>query len=86
MEAMMAGVPAVATDISGNRDLVVPEQTGYLVSVGDSAEFARKTTLLLDDPKLAHQLGSHARKRMLEEFSIPLMVNRYAELYRELVL
>ena len=41
MEAMSHGVPVVATDIPGNRDLVVPGETGYLVPVGDRAGFAR---------------------------------------------
>lgn len=86
MEAMSAGVPVVATDIAGNRDLVVPAATGYLVPVGNVAEFARKTNQLLDDDQLAGQLGQAARQRMLDEFSVEQMVERHAQLYRELVL
>jgi glycosyltransferase involved in cell wall biosynthesis len=85
MEAMSAGIPAVATDIPGNRDLVVPEQTGYLVPLGDSAAFARKTSLLLDDPNLASQLGQQAQQRMLDEFSVDKMVERHAQFYRQLM-
>ncbi|MFV1967372.1 MAG: glycosyltransferase [Pirellulaceae bacterium] len=84
MEAMLAGVPCVATDIPGNRDLIVHEQTGYLVPVGDSAAFARQSMLLLDDRDLARSIAERARQRMLEEFSVDTMVGRYAELYREL--
>ncbi|MDA1052681.1 MAG: glycosyltransferase [Planctomycetota bacterium] len=85
MEAMSAGVPVVASDIPGNRDLVVPEQTGYLVPVGDSAEMARKTQLIIDDADRAAKFGEAARTRMREEFSVEKMVQRHAELYRELV-
>jgi len=84
MEAMLAGVPSVATDIPGNRDLVVPDQTGYLVSVGDCAEFARQTIQLLDHRDLARDMGARARRRMLDEFSVDKMVRRYAALYRDL--
>ena len=41
LEAMAAGVPVVATDIPGTRDLVVPDETGYLAPIGDRAGFAR---------------------------------------------
>ncbi len=85
MEAMAAGVPVVATDIPGNRDLVVPGQTGYLVPVGDRAAFARHTHELLNDVALARRLGDAGRGRMLAEFSIERMVERHLQLYRELV-
>ncbi len=84
MEAMLAGVPAVATDIAGNRDLVLPEVTGYLVAVGDAAAFARYTNLLLDNRQLAQQLGAAARRRMLDEFSVEKMVGRHANLYERI--
>jgi glycosyltransferase involved in cell wall biosynthesis len=85
MEAMSAGVPVVATDIPGNRDLVVPGQTGYLVPVGDRAAFTSLTHRLLDDRDLAARLGAAGRERMLAEFSVERMIERHAQLYRELV-
>ncbi|HEX9853188.1 MAG TPA: glycosyltransferase [Woeseiaceae bacterium] len=85
MEAMSAGVPVVATDIAGNRDLVVHEKTGYLVPLGDRAEFARRTNVLLDSPELARQMGQAGRQRMLAEFSVEKMIERHADLYRSLV-
>ncbi len=84
MEAMLAGVPVVATDIPGNRDLVVPGETGYLVPVGDRAAFARHTHALLDDRELAQGLGAAGRLRMEREFSVDQMIARHAELYRSL--
>ena len=50
MEAMSYGLPVVASDIPGNRDLVVDKETGYLFPVGDRATLARVTNQLLDDP------------------------------------
>jgi glycosyltransferase involved in cell wall biosynthesis len=64
---------------------VVPDQTGFLVPVGDSGELARKTHLILNDPKLARSLGVRGKARMQREFSIEKMVERYAALYRTLV-
>lgn len=86
MEAMSVGIPVVATDIPGNRDLVVPDETGYLVPVGDAAEFARKTQLIIDDDQRSERFGAASRKRMLDDFSVDKMVDRHAELYRSLVI
>ena len=85
MEAMIAAVSVVATDIAGNRDLVVPGETGYLVPLGDRAAFARETNKLLDDAELAKRLGEAGRRRMLTEFSVERMVERHVELYRQLL-
>jgi glycosyltransferase involved in cell wall biosynthesis len=85
LEAMAAAVPVIATDIAGNRDLVVDGATGYLVPVGDRVEFARRTHWLLDDAALRQRLGEAGRERVLTEFTIEQMVARHAQLYRLLV-
>jgi glycosyltransferase involved in cell wall biosynthesis len=84
MEAMAAGIPVIATDIAGNRDLVVDGTTGYLVPVGDRFEFTRRTHWLLEDAALRERLGASGRDRIFREFTIEQMVGRHAELYREL--
>jgi glycosyltransferase involved in cell wall biosynthesis len=70
LEAMAAGVPVVATDIPGTRDLVVHGETGFLVSPGNrsasapsvnkavAAGVARYTNRILNDAELARRLGS----------------------------
>jgi glycosyltransferase involved in cell wall biosynthesis len=85
LEAMAAGVPVVATDIAGNRDLVLHQTTGLLVPVGDRAGFAQSTQRLLEDPALAAAFGEAARQRVLQEFSAEKMVLRHAELYDHLL-
>lgn len=84
MEAMNAGLPVVATDIPGNRDLVVPGETGFLVDVGDRAAFAQKTQVLLTDRERAERLGQAGQRRMREHFSVEQMIARHAELYESL--
>lgn len=84
MEAMLAGVPVVVSDIAGNRDLVRPNRDGLFFPTGDRGELARQTTRILDDPDLASKLGRSARARMLDEFSVSRMVEAYGALYRRL--
>ncbi|MBL9125285.1 MAG: glycosyltransferase [Planctomycetaceae bacterium] len=85
MEALITGVPVVATDIPGSRELVVPGENGYLVGVGDRAGFARYCLKIIEDPELRSRLGAAGRRRMLDEFSVARMVERHAALYRELL-
>jgi len=84
MEAMAAGVPVIATDIPGNRDVVVDGVTGYLVPVGDRFEFTRRTHWLLDDESLRRRLGNAGRQRVLTDFTVEQMVTRHATLYQQL--
>jgi glycosyltransferase involved in cell wall biosynthesis len=97
MEAMAAGVPVVASDIPGTRELVVDGETGFLVSTEGwppgattvnktvAAGLARHAVRILDDPDLALRLSEAARTRMRDAFSVETMVARYADLYRRLL-
>jgi glycosyltransferase involved in cell wall biosynthesis len=85
MEAMAAGIPVVATDIPGNRDLVVPGETGYLVPLDSRTAFAKWTLPLLDDRALARRFGAAGQARMRTEFTVEKMIDRYASLYDEIL-
>ena len=63
-------------------DLVVPGETGLLVRLGDRAEFAKQTRLILDDGELNEKLSANSLARIEREFSLEQMINRHAELYR----
>ncbi|TWU47118.1 glycosyltransferase family 4 protein [Rubripirellula reticaptiva] len=81
IEAMQAGVPVIASDIPGNRDLVVSGQTGMLVKLGDTADFARQTIELFNEKATADQLGDAAKQRIATEFTVEKMVQSHADLY-----
>ena len=55
LEAMAAGLPQVATDVPGNRDLVHNSITGFLVPPGDTAGLASAMKTLLQRPRPARQ-------------------------------
>ncbi|HEY2148689.1 MAG TPA: glycosyltransferase, partial [Pirellulales bacterium] len=85
MEAMAAGIPVVATDIPGNRDLVAHGKTGYLVPPNSRSAFAKWTLPILEDAALAKRLGAAGKGRMAAEFSVERMVGRYVDLYSEIL-
>lgn len=85
MESMLAGIPVVASDIPGNRDLVLDGLTGYLYPQGDRGEFSRCWQRVLGHPERAQQLGEQGAARMRTEFTIEKMVSRHVELYQRLI-
>ncbi|HTU25755.1 MAG TPA: glycosyltransferase, partial [Pirellulales bacterium] len=84
MQALAAGVPAVATDAPANRELVIHDQTGFLVPPGDRAGRARCANRLLNDAGLRARLSDAARHRVAAQFNIALLVARHVELYRHI--
>lgn len=69
VEAMGAGVPVVAWDAGGPRDIVVDGETGFLARPFDLDDFVRKTLKLLGDPELRFKMGRAGWKRARREFS-----------------
>jgi glycosyltransferase involved in cell wall biosynthesis len=69
-EAMALGIPVVATNVGGLRELVHDEETGSLVPPRDPEALVAATELLLDDPALRRRFGEAARVRAVEEFNL----------------
>ncbi|HEY2882700.1 MAG TPA: glycosyltransferase [Pirellulales bacterium] len=85
LEAMAAGVPVVAADTPGNRELVAPQETGYLAPVGERAAFARWTLPLLENAELAGRMGLAGKERVRQHHLAAVMCEAHARLYRELL-
>jgi len=84
LEAMALAKPVVCTDIGGNRELVIHEETGFLVPTKSPDALARRILSLLTDDNLARNMGEAARQRFESEFTLDRMVQEYEQLYLEL--
>ena len=84
MESMAAGVPVVATDIPGTRELVEDGRSGLLVPVGDAPRLAAALASLRDDPARAAALARAGTRRVHEHFSARAMATRYHALFESL--
>jgi glycosyltransferase involved in cell wall biosynthesis len=82
LEAMAAGRAVVATDVAGNRDVVVAGETGLLVPPEDPDALARAVAGLLADPARRRLMGEAGRQRVLKEFSVEPMARATADVYR----
>lgn len=85
LESMGAGAPTVATRVGGTPEALVHEQTGLLVTPGDSRAIADAVGRLLDEPSLARRLGESARSLIQDHFSVDRMVQSTQDLYSELL-
>jgi glycosyltransferase involved in cell wall biosynthesis len=83
LEAMLAGLPVVATRVSAVPEVVADGETGLLVEAGDFAGLATALETLLTDRKRASALGEAGRRRALEEFSVARMAERTHAVYEE---
>lgn len=73
VEAMACGLPLVAADAPGVRDILAAGETdgGIVVAPGDANAFAAALSRLLDDPLLSREYGVRARARAETAFSLP---------------
>jgi glycosyltransferase involved in cell wall biosynthesis len=82
LEAMACGLPCIAADTGGNRDLVDPDRTGFLVRREDPAALADAMIRLAGDPEMRAALGREGAVRA-REYTLERMIERTGALYRE---
>ncbi len=85
METMALGKPVVASENDGNAELVVHDETGFLVKQKDPGDMARAISRLLDDETLRLEMGARSRKRIEDKFSLEKMTRSYTDLYESLL-
>ncbi len=85
LEAMAAGVPVVATRVSGVSEIVANDKTGVLVPAEDDRVLAHAVYGLLMNPDRARLLAQAGREKTLRDFSIEATVSAHENLYAELV-
>jgi len=85
LEAMASGLAVAATNVGGNAELVMEEQTGTLAPAGDPVALASAVTRLTINASQRRQMGKAARIRAENKFSLDSMVERYSRLYQSLI-
>lgn len=84
LEAMACGLPALATKVGGNPEIIENGTNGCLFAPGDSEWLAAKLKVLASDRGLASQMGAAARRRATETFSLSGMIKNYRDFYFDL--
>lgn len=84
LEAMAAGLPVVASEVSAVPEVVVGGETGLLAPPGDAESFARRFADLARDPAARERMGRAGRARVREVFDLDRMVDQTLAVYEAL--
>jgi glycosyltransferase involved in cell wall biosynthesis len=81
LEAMACGLPIVATDVPGCREVVRNGDNGLLVPPRDPQALADALRRLINDPELRTSMGARSRQRAVDEFSAEHVIERTMAVY-----
>ena len=85
IEAMALKKPVVATDVPGPRDIIIDNETGFLVPPGDTKAMSEKINYLLANKEAYRKMGEAGRIRAEELFNIKFCAKRLEEIYQSLL-
>ena len=84
-EAQLMGKPVVATDVGGDREMMVDEKTGLLLKEGNSKDIIEKISKILENELLAKKMGKEGTKFIKEQFNWELVTKKFLQIIRPYV-
>ncbi len=85
IEAMSLGVPVVATNLKGIREVIIDQNNGVLVEPGCPEALAKAILSLAHDIDMRQRLARHGYERISESFSFASTLKSYLKLYNYLL-
>jgi len=85
IEYQLCGIPAIAFDTGGNREIIEHGTTGFLAGMGDLGGMKKFLDRLLNDHELRRKMGRSAAKKAHSLFDGPRMVRQTSDFYYEIL-
>jgi glycosyltransferase involved in cell wall biosynthesis/peptidoglycan/xylan/chitin deacetylase (PgdA/CDA1 family) len=85
LEYMALGKPVIATAGGGTNEIVIDQETGFLINRSNPGELAEKIEILLNDNELRGKMGAAGKARIDTYFTIDDMVKNYVILYNNIL-
>jgi glycosyltransferase involved in cell wall biosynthesis len=85
LEAMALEVPVIGRCYGGTPEAVVDRETGFIVNPYDVAGVAERAVQIVADGGLRAGLGAAGRRRVVREFDVTRMAERYEAIYHDLM-
>ncbi len=85
LEASSCGLAIISTSVSGIPSLIKDRENGLLLEYGDKNGLIQAIKMMVADEGLRNQLGKNARKRIEERYNLERAVDKYIQLYGDMV-
>ena len=85
LESMAAGKPIITTDVGSLSEMVIENETGFLLPCGDPRALAEPIIKLFKDTELIKKMGRAARRLLEEKFTTSRMVEENEKLFEQLL-
>lgn len=85
MEAMSLGIPSIITEIPGNKELIIDDESGLIVPAKNTKELSEAILRLYMNPSLCKVLGENAKRRIKNHLNSSQTIIQTKELFEELV-
>ena len=84
-EAQLMRKPVVATDVGGDREMMVDGKTGFLLKEGNSKDIIEKISKILENELMAKEMGKEGTKFIKEQFNWELVAKKFLQIIRPYV-
>jgi glycosyltransferase involved in cell wall biosynthesis len=85
IEAMALQKPVVASNIGWANEIIEDGLNGFLVHPKQHQQFAHRIIEALESPELQKKMGSNARKKIVEKFSIEVVAKQNLAFYKSII-
>jgi len=85
LEAMLTGLPVVASTAGGTQEAIQDNQTGLVVEKGNAEALAKAIGKLVENPGVRLELGKNAAQRARQEYGIKRMVDQIEVIYEDVI-
>ncbi len=83
IEAMASGLPAIVSDVGGNRELIINNVNGYIFPLNDTDTFRSQVKELIHSPEKRKEMGAESKKIAQTTFSTTTMAEKYINIYNK---
>lgn len=85
IEAMAKGIPVLATNQGGPKEIIIDNKNGYLFEPKNESDLANKLLLLINDSTLRRNMGEASKKIAKSKFDVNVTIDKYIKLFERLL-
>ena len=84
-EAQLMKKPVIATDVGGNKEMMVDNKTGFLVKEGSAEDIIEKISELIGNNQLSIEMGNSGLKFIQEEYNWEIVAQRFLKTIKKFI-